>query len=656
MIRKNEFLYLLFLVSIYSVVHCYLIKWIITPEQQHLESQLARKESERVTAALHRELKVLDTMAHDWGVWNDTYTFAQNANEAYITSNLNDYTLIGCEINLLYIYDQKGSLLWSRLIDLDTQEVLTLNELPASDFPPDHPLLHHSSLSSSITGLKKTDSGLLLLAAHPILTNSHNGPIRGTMVFGRLLTDNVKNRLREQTKVSSHIIDRDDIEAIADIPIDFKSIGAERPYVLNYTDDEILIYSQLIDYHGNPQWLLEVKVDRSITFQSRHILRYVLISNGLLGLFTLSFMLIFYRKRLHAETSAFRNLIPRTRFSDTQIPHVDKEWKIFTKNEFSQLSQDLRLMIDRYEKARHRDENVITQQALSLFELNELLVNEVKKRLMIEENLNKNQMDLERQVSIRTWELNAMNIALHEEIDERKIDQEELRAQRKRLQNLSSELMEMEDNERRQLAVILHDKIGQSLSVVKMYLDAMIDYMPDTASRINMQQVVSIVDQTIDDTRSLTFDLSPPILYELGLEAALEWLAEELQESYPIEIRTQCAVKRKHASSAFLALLFRTIRELLMNVIQHASAESAEVQVRCKGKMLHIIVSDNGCGITRDKENTTGFGLFSIRERITNIGGTVIIDSKLDVGTKVYFTIPIEQNMPETKQVLCHDS
>jgi signal transduction histidine kinase len=647
LLQQKVFFSLLVLVSIYSIANCYIIKWIITPNQLQVERKLAQQEMERFIEALMRELKVLDTMAHDWGAWNDTYTFVEDHNQEYITSNLNDETLIGCEINLLYIYNREGSLIWSRLLDLNTKEKIVLKELPPGSLRPDHPLLHHPTLNGSITGLHKTASGPLLLASHPIITSLSNGPIIGTLVFGRLLTSQLLTKLREQTRVCCSVISFNESEIPGNLREDITQLNSEKHSVFRETTDEILVYSILKDYLGQAQWLLEVHADRSITSQSRITLHYVFFSNSIIGFFTLLLFLLLYRNQVRTATATFRNLIEKSQSSPGLHNHDKNHWNLFTNNEFSKLSHDLRSMITEFENTNSHQKHLITQHTSSLRDLNDLLFEEVKKRFQIEENLHSIQIDLEKQVDIRTRELSLSNTSLQEEIEERKKNEDELRKHRQRLRNLSSELMDMEDRERRQLATDLHDQIGQSLSAVKLYLDTLIELTQNHDTKINLQQITQIVEQTIQDTRTLTFELSPPILYELGLDAALEWLAENLQQKYPIKIILKCDAVFQSVTHAFLALVFRTVRELLMNVIHHAIADYAKVHICTRNNYLHVRVSDNGCGMKSGEFSNTGFGLFSIRERVINIGGSVDIVSQPNLGTTISLRIPLQEGCPK---------
>jgi signal transduction histidine kinase len=648
LIPTRLILSLLLLVSIYSVANYFIIKFLVSPGLLKVERTLAQQEMERFTEALLREEDALETISHDWSAWDDTYKFVQDSNQEFITSNLPDTTFTNSELNLLYIYRLDGSLVWNRVFDLETEDEIVLSELPPTGLPSKHPLLLHHDVNSAINGIVKTDQGPLIIAAHPIVTSENQGPIMGTLMFGRLLTRQLMAKLNKQTRVQCRLINLDNQNALAEIQIAIPSLGPATPFAFHESKDEILVYSLLYDYLANPAWLLEIHSERPITSQAREMLRYVLLSNTVIGFVTLILFLILYRIQLRAASSKFRGLI-----QNSLPPQAKKQTGHslsfdFDIDEFSRLSDDLRTMIASFEQTSEQQKNIITHHTTSRRQLNAQMVKELKERLQIEEDLHKIQKDLEKLVEKRTSELRQTNAALHDEIEIRKENENELISHRQRLRTLSSELMEIEDKERRQLATELHDQIGQSLSAVKMYVDSLTSSTSNSDTRERLQLIAGIVDQTVQDVRTLTFELSPPILYELGLHEALEWLAEDFLEKHSLKITIGCDKCPHCTSPAFLALIFRTIRELLTNVVRHADADTAEIEVRCAGEAVRLIVKDNGCGMTNDpakdsKNNSGGFGLFSIRERIVNIGGTVVIDSEKDKGTTITLTLPVKE-------------
>ncbi len=651
-LRGHVFLYMILLVSIYSVANYFIIKLIVSPRHLQIERNLAQQETERFTQALLREGEALETIAHDWSAWDDTYRFIQDLNAEYVTSNLPDTTLTNGAFNLLAFFRLDGSMVWSRFINLETEEEITLKELPPSGLPSDHPLLQHPDVENAINGLVHTAYGPLLIASHPIITSENTGPIVGTVMFGRFLTEQLMAKLELQTKVNCRIIDLEAKNTLSRLPVKVSLLGPDTPFLFHEAGNKIAVYSLLNTAQGKSEWLIEVRADRLITAHSKEILRYVLFSNIAMGIITLLLFLLIYRYQLRTATSAFRGLI------DQSLPPRTKErrqyplLRSFDTNEFSKLGYDLRSMIAGFEQSKKKQKTVINKYTNSLRELNTKLVEEIKERLQIEEDLNMTQQTLEKRVEKRTEELQLTNATLEDEIKIRIEKEQDLIKHRKRLRALSSELMETEDRERRQLASDLHDQVGQSLLAVKMYVDSLTASTSNETTLESLQLIAGIVDETVQDIRTLTFELSPPILYELGLDAALEWLGEEFLQKYNLIVTSACDNCTNYNTPASLALIFRTIRELLINVVRHAAAETADVLVQCTGKGVRLTVMDDGCGMEdtnqKNGDNTNGgFGLFSIRERVINIGGTVVINSGKDEGTAIILTIPFKEPCTE---------
>ena len=140
--------------------------------------------------------------------------------------------------------------------------------------------------------------------------------------------------------------------------------------------------------------------------------------------------------------------------------------------------------------------------------------------------------------------------------------------------------------------------------------------------------------QSIEESRSLTAELSPPILYEAGLEAGLDWLGRWMLEKHGLKAEVQADGPLKDISEDLRAFLFRAVRELLFNVVKHAKVDRARVEATADSKQVRIIVRDNGQGydasaVKKERNESGGFGLFSIRERLTYMGGRMNIHTAL---------------------------
>jgi signal transduction histidine kinase len=214
---------------------------------------------------------------------------------------------------------------------------------------------------------------------------------------------------------------------------------------------------------------------------------------------------------------------------------------------------------------------------------------------------------------------------------------------------MASELSLTEERERRRIATELHDHISQSLVISKMTLEQLRKSEASEHIAAVLDDVCNLLGQTIESSRLLTFDLSSPILNELGFETAVaEWLAEEIQNKHNIAIEFKDDGKAKPLRDDIRALLFRMVRELLINVVKHSQASKVKVSIGNIDSQIHICVEDNGVGfeptkVTSVGSKTGGFGLFSIRERLEQLGGRFEIKSSPGCGCRITIAAPLKQ-------------
>jgi PAS domain S-box-containing protein len=224
----------------------------------------------------------------------------------------------------------------------------------------------------------------------------------------------------------------------------------------------------------------------------------------------------------------------------------------------------------------------------------------------------------------------------------------------KRLRDLTSEMSLTEERERRRLAVELHDQITQQLILFKINLGSLPkEQLPSELTK-SLDEIYRNLDRIIGDIRTLTFDLSSPTLYELGLEAAIrEWLCEEVKEKHKIHTEFKDDKQPKPLDDDIRALLYRVVRELLVNVVKHAQAQNVKVSIGRDNDKIRIEVADDGAGFIPSPQlnKTGGFGLFSIRERLNYLGGSIDIESKPGYGTHVRLIAPIKRGKNTRKPI-----
>jgi signal transduction histidine kinase len=239
-------------------------------------------------------------------------------------------------------------------------------------------------------------------------------------------------------------------------------------------------------------------------------------------------------------------------------------------------------------------------------------------------------------------------LAIKEDITERKRSEEELRSSREQLRALGFALARAEHQERRRIASLLHDDVIQSLALVQIKLGALRAQLGSCEQQNLLDTLRTHLDQAIGSTRRMTFQISPPILHELGLEAALSWLAEQMKEQHRLGCECVTESVRTILEEETSSLLFAATRELLLNVVKHARASKAHIATHSDSSLFRITVEDNGMGfnpatLSPASGKTRGFGLLNIRERLGYLGGECVIHSLPGHGTRVVLTIPIKR-------------
>lgn len=222
--------------------------------------------------------------------------------------------------------------------------------------------------------------------------------------------------------------------------------------------------------------------------------------------------------------------------------------------------------------------------------------------------------------------------------------EKQLIAYRNMLRELATKLTLTEESTRREIATDIHDRIGHSL------LSQLLDLRKLKESFDLPPEAVGILDKTITETeqmitesRELIFELSPPILLEVGLTPAVEALADNLLTPRSIKwyVTARGSIDDYPADDAVCVILYRMTRELLVNVIKHAHAKSVHININRGPGRIQVVVEDDGVGMAKKKRTSEGLGIFSIRERLLHIGGEMQMLSNKD-GTTVSMMAPLK--------------
>jgi PAS domain S-box-containing protein len=233
------------------------------------------------------------------------------------------------------------------------------------------------------------------------------------------------------------------------------------------------------------------------------------------------------------------------------------------------------------------------------------------------------------------------------DISERMLHEQQLLHQRMELRRLAAELALAEDRERRRIAGALHDEVGQLLSTCKFRLDAICQRGLAGDLDGGLNKVGEILDRAMERTRALVFDLSSPILDQIGLPLALEQLCADMTHDGRMQFEYHGPQMRLEMAEAQRSTLYRAVRELMVNALKHAHARQAQVTLANLGDRIRIVVDDDGIGFDaaqagRGFSPSGGFGLFNLREHLRHVGGELTIRSVPGSGTRVIVEAPLE--------------
>lgn len=284
--------------------------------------------------------------------------------------------------------------------------------------------------------------------------------------------------------------------------------------------------------------------------------------------------------------------------------------------------------------------------------LAEMLRNYLHHRIALAE-IQKANDNLERLVQKRTLELRNANTALELRIQEHERAEQEIIAYQKQFRKLAAELSLSEARDRRAIASDLHDHIGQALAFIRMKVSGFSGESVFCGFEDSTSEILTLLDQTIQYTRTLTFQISPPVLYELGLGAALEWLAEQFTRKHSLKVEAAIPRAIGRMPEEIEVFVFRSVQEILTNAVKHAQAQVVNISLRRTTYRLVAVVEDNGRGFDPRRVCSSspegGFGLFNIRERLVHLGGAIMIDSAAGKGARLTLTVPLKQGISDNE-------
>lgn len=270
-LRSKIFIILLSAVVLYAALDYGIQRLIVFPRFIALERDEAIKDSKRAIQAIQREIFHLDALCHDWAAWDDSYAFIKSLSDDYIASNLAISTFVDNRLNLIYLCDKDGKVVWGETHALETGNLLNLKGFPKKTFSKTHPLIFHQTKDKPLSdltraGLIMTGHGPMLISSRPILRTNNEGPIRGYVMMGRLLGPAQVKSLCDQTQVNFRLWTINDEMIASQDRAALKFITEQTPFFIKErTDGHLGVYTTIADIQGISALLFRADIARDIT-------------------------------------------------------------------------------------------------------------------------------------------------------------------------------------------------------------------------------------------------------------------------------------------------------------------------------------------------------------------------------------------------------
>jgi len=656
-----------------------------------LEAKFVRQDLERALSVLQSDLGALGATAGDWGGWDDTYRYMEDRNEEYIESNLPEGTFTELGLNLILFVDTARRVAYVKAFDLHTEREVPFADESLNRLFTYNSLFQAETPDDRVQGLVMLPQGPMMVASFPILTSEDEGPARGTLIMGRFFNAGAVRELGEKVQLNLAVYKYDDARLPLDVQTAVLSFTPISHFFIKPLDGKTIAgYTLINDIAGRPGLILKASVPREISRQGQVSLFYFMVSLLIVGLVVGGVVLLLLnrvvlsrvaalmtnvrvvgastdlsvripvrgRDELASLTEAINNMLEALEHSREATVLLDSlpAYAFCKDTEGSYITANQRFCEaigrTKEEIAGATDRDLFPIHLAERYMADDQRVIESKTPLDIREE---EIIDRGEPVVVTTRKIPLLDAAgevvglvgVAFDITERKRAEEKVLEYQRQLRSLASELTLTEERERRRLAAELHDHVGQTLALARIKLGTLHESVTGELHE-QVDDLLTLQERIIQDVRSLTFELSPPVLYELGFAPAVEWLVDRMREEHGIETQYEDDGLSKPLGDDIRVILFQGVRELLVNVAKHARATRVKVSIEHEGENLHVRVEDNGIGLdlTRDVSGQgagDGFGHFSIRERLRHVGGRLEMHSQPGRGTTATLTVPLKR-------------
>ncbi len=560
------------------------------PSYARLEQRFVSTNVERAVGAVAAQLDSLSSTNHDWSAWDDTYDFVQSGTDAFIESNLSNDSLANIGVHLMVFLNEEDDIVYAKAMDSSFENQIDIPHGLEAHLSPGSLLLSHESPDSVVCGVLALRDGLMLVSARPAVSSSETSPVKGTMLMGIYLDEALVQALASTTRLSLSI------EPTAVSTPAREPVVAEPNLLLSgdigvmpVTEDTVEGHTQLLDVYGKAVAELTVSQARSIRAEGEHTLRYLfglmLILGTVLGLLL---------------------LVVIDRVVLRRIARLAMEIQACGE------AQDF---AGRVSEAGNDE---IGDLARAINDAFEALAQTHAKLLSSHDDLEQTTADLKRA-------------------------EQELRTTANQLRRLTRHLQSVREEERALVASEMHDRIGQSLTTLRMDLATLTKTCARGAapSASMLEEMTHVVDDLVETVKRMSVGLYPSILGDLGLNEAMEWQLSEFGKQKGIHTMLSVRGDPSTVDSSRALVLFRILQESLAEMAGHSAATEVNVTLNVESRYVLLSIVDNGKPLSaNDTQSARAIALGLIKDRAEVLGGGVTFTSD-ESGTAIVTQLPL---------------
>ena len=645
-----------------------------------LEQQEMVRNVERARNALTAELKVLSTTAGDYAGWDDAYDFVQNGNPAFVKTNFHQTTYDKLRLNLLVYCNRSGAFVYGQMHDYHNQRDLPLSPAILAHLQPSSPLFQHASVKSALSGVLSLPEGLMLVVSRPVLTSEYQGPIMGTLVFGRYLDATEVRLLGETTRLALQIKGGEEIKFDPLLQELLRQFPTRETMLVQPIDEERILGTALLtDLYGDAAALLQVEQPRQVYRQGKEATAYFLMLYGATTIVLLVIITLFFRRLILAGA--------RDKARQAALADSEQRYRLLAENATDQISRhDLegRFLFASptfFESTGYMPEELIGRNVYNFFHPEDLPIVREAHTLILETPVTTTICyRFRHKAGHYVWSESKCKalpnpdsgtggevIVITREISERKEAEEALLQAKEAADSANLAKSRFLATMSHEIRTPMNGVIGMTDLLLTTELDQVQRGYAEIV-KLSGNNLLCLIEAILDLSRieakkieleAVPFDLQATVNGTIEL-MALSAREKRLELSAQIDPE----IPRYHKGDA--GRLRQILTNLISNAIKFTSNGSVRLQVQQVSEEeermnLRFLIHDTGIGIAADQQEQifepftqadssttrrfggTGLGLAISRQLAELMGGTIGVESQIGAGSTFWFTIHLEK-------------